>query len=142
MAGSPAVLRLLGGEDDPMRRTTFCVLLGLLVSTSVGAAGRDPIFAGIWSSKEPGGVGALFHGLTWDQLVSHWKELGARRNQYLADVEVYEYDLGMLHSKVVVVDEAHKMSAYSADKKTLAYQLGEALSELAAGRSVLMFPAT
>jgi hypothetical protein len=72
-----------------MRRTTFCVLLGLLVSTSVGAAGRDPIFAGIWSSKEPGGVGALFHGLTWDQLVSHWKELGAR-NQYLADVEVYE----------------------------------------------------
>jgi superfamily II DNA or RNA helicase len=30
---------------------------------------------------------------------------------------------------LIVVDEAHKMSAYSADKKTLAYQLGEALSE-------------
>src|SRR5437867_1828803 len=30
---------------------------------------------------------------------------------------------------LVVVDEAHKMSAYSADKKTLAYQLGEALSD-------------
>src|SRR5437773_11993072 len=30
---------------------------------------------------------------------------------------------------LIVVDEAHKMSAYNADKKTLAYQLGEALSE-------------
>lgn len=30
---------------------------------------------------------------------------------------------------LVIVDEAHKMSAYSADKKTLAFQLGEALSE-------------
>jgi superfamily II DNA or RNA helicase len=31
---------------------------------------------------------------------------------------------------LVIVDEAHKMSAYSEDKKTLAYQLGEALSHL------------
>jgi len=30
---------------------------------------------------------------------------------------------------LIIVDEAHKMSAYSTDKKTLAYQLGEALSE-------------
>lgn len=30
---------------------------------------------------------------------------------------------------LVIVDEAHKMSAYSDDKKTLAFQLGEALSE-------------
>ena len=30
---------------------------------------------------------------------------------------------------LIIVDESHKMSAYSADKKTLAYQLGEALSE-------------
>jgi superfamily II DNA or RNA helicase len=30
---------------------------------------------------------------------------------------------------LVVVDEAHKMSAYSTDKKTLAYQLGEELSD-------------
>ncbi|MFQ5455308.1 MAG: helicase-related protein [Nitrospirota bacterium] len=29
---------------------------------------------------------------------------------------------------LVIVDEAHKMSAYSSDKKTLAYKLGEALS--------------
>ena len=31
---------------------------------------------------------------------------------------------------LIVVDEAHKMSAYSEDKKTLAYQLGESLSEM------------
>lgn len=31
---------------------------------------------------------------------------------------------------LVIVDEAHKMSAYSEDKKTLAYQLGEALSDI------------
>ena len=30
---------------------------------------------------------------------------------------------------LIIVDEAHKMSAYSTDKKTLAYQLGEALSD-------------
>src|SRR5882724_1872474 len=31
---------------------------------------------------------------------------------------------------LVIVDEAHKMAAYSADKKTLAYKLGEALSSM------------
>ena len=31
---------------------------------------------------------------------------------------------------LVIVDEAHKMSAYGEDKKTLAYQLGEALSTM------------
>ena len=34
------------------------------------------------------------------------------------------------HWDLVIVDEAHKMSAYSAEKKTMAYQLGEALSGL------------
>jgi superfamily II DNA or RNA helicase len=34
------------------------------------------------------------------------------------------------HWDLIIVDEAHKMSAYSADHKTLAYQLGEALSEM------------
>ena len=33
-------------------------------------------------------TGGLFYGLSWDDLVSRWKELGG--NQYLADVEVYE----------------------------------------------------
>ncbi|NLF18126.1 MAG: DEAD/DEAH box helicase family protein, partial [Lentisphaerae bacterium] len=33
------------------------------------------------------------------------------------------------HWDLVIVDEAHKMRAYSEDRKTLAYQLGEALSE-------------
>src|SRR5271165_5698 len=31
---------------------------------------------------------------------------------------------------LIIVDEAHKMAAYSADKKTLAYQLGESLSAM------------
>ena len=31
---------------------------------------------------------------------------------------------------LVIVDEAHKMSAYSSEKKTLAYQLGESLSNM------------
>jgi superfamily II DNA or RNA helicase len=31
---------------------------------------------------------------------------------------------------LVIVDEAHKMSAYSSEKKTLAYQLGETLSRM------------
>lgn len=31
---------------------------------------------------------------------------------------------------LVIVDEAHKMSAYAGDRKTLAYQLGERLSEM------------
>jgi len=31
---------------------------------------------------------------------------------------------------LIIVDEAHKMSAYSADKKTLAYKLGETLSTM------------
>ncbi|MFP4102840.1 helicase-related protein [Coleofasciculus sp.] len=34
------------------------------------------------------------------------------------------------HWDLIIVDEAHKMSAYSSDKKTLAYQLGERLSEM------------
>ena len=34
------------------------------------------------------------------------------------------------HWDLIIVDEAHKMSAYSEDKKTLAYKLGESLSEL------------
>ncbi len=34
------------------------------------------------------------------------------------------------HWDLIVVDEAHKMSAYSPDHKTLAYRLGETLSEL------------
>jgi superfamily II DNA or RNA helicase len=31
---------------------------------------------------------------------------------------------------LIIVDEAHKMSAYSDDKKTLAYRLGESLSQM------------
>ncbi len=31
---------------------------------------------------------------------------------------------------LIIVDEAHKISAYSTDKKTLAYQLGQSLSQM------------
>ena len=34
------------------------------------------------------------------------------------------------HWDLVIVDEAHKMSAYADDKKTLAYRLGESLSDM------------
>jgi superfamily II DNA or RNA helicase len=34
------------------------------------------------------------------------------------------------HWDLIIVDEAHKMSAYTSDKKTLAYKLGEALSAM------------
>ena len=34
------------------------------------------------------------------------------------------------HWNLIIVDEAHKMSAYAEDKKTLAYKLGESLSQM------------
>jgi polyglycine hydrolase-like protein len=71
-----------------MARITICVLMVLSLAHSA-VARQEPAFAGFWSDKEPGGVGGLFYGLTWDALVARWKELGAR-NQYLADVETYE----------------------------------------------------
>jgi hypothetical protein len=70
-----------------MRRTAICVLI-LLAVTQTPSARQAPAFAGFWSDKDPGGTGGLFYGMSWDDLVSRWKELGAR-NQYLADVEVY-----------------------------------------------------
>jgi len=71
-------------------RAITALIAGLLVSITARAAETDPIFAGVWSHKEPGGTGALFFDLTWDNLVSRWKELGS--NQYLADVEVYRHN--------------------------------------------------
>ncbi len=59
-----------------------------------------------------------------------WQE----RNQvitsvsWVSRVEDAKESLLRSHWDLIIVDEAHKMSAYSADKKTLAYQLGEALS--------------
>src|SRR5229473_1801022 len=60
-----------------------------------------------------------------------WQE----KNQVITSVSwvsrIEDANESLLRSQwdLIVVDEAHKMSAYSADKKTLAYQLGEALSE-------------
>ena len=60
-----------------------------------------------------------------------WQE----RNQVVTSVSwisrVEDAKDSLLRSSwdLVIVDEAHKMSAYSSDKKTLAFQLGEALSQ-------------
>src|SRR5437773_1883914 len=60
-----------------------------------------------------------------------WQE----KNQVITSVSwvsrIDDANESLLRSQwdLIVVDEAHKMSAYSSDKKTLAYQLGEALSE-------------
>jgi superfamily II DNA or RNA helicase len=60
-----------------------------------------------------------------------WQE----RNQVITSVSwvstVDDARDSLLRSEwdLIIVDEAHKMSAYSADKKTLAYQLGAQLSE-------------
>src|SRR6202050_3973853 len=61
-----------------------------------------------------------------------WQE----RNQVITSVswvsriEDANESLLRSHWDLIIVDEAHKMSAYSADKKTLAYQLGESLSAM------------
>lgn len=47
---------------------------------------------------------------------------------WVSRVEDAKESLLRSHWDLIIVDEAHKMSAYSADKKTLAYQLGESLS--------------
>lgn len=47
---------------------------------------------------------------------------------WVSRIEDAKDSLMRSHWDLVIVDEAHKMSAYSEDKKTLAYQLGESLS--------------
>ncbi|HOV82542.1 MAG TPA: DUF3883 domain-containing protein, partial [Methanothrix sp.] len=64
--------------------------------------------------------------------INPWQE----RNQvitsmpWVSRIEDAKDSLLRSHWDLVIVDEAHKMSAYSQDHKTLAYQLGEALSDL------------
>jgi superfamily II DNA or RNA helicase len=64
--------------------------------------------------------------------VNPWQE----KNQvitsisWVSRIEDAKESLLRSHWDLVIVDEAHKMSAASADKKTLAYKLGEALSEM------------
>ncbi|MCG7853630.1 MAG: SNF2-related protein, partial [Methanosarcinaceae archaeon] len=47
---------------------------------------------------------------------------------WVSRIEDAKESLLRSHWDLIIVDEAHKMSAYSSDKKTLAYQLGESLS--------------
>jgi superfamily II DNA or RNA helicase len=61
-----------------------------------------------------------------------WQE----KNQVITSISwvsrVEDAKESLLRSRwdIILVDEAHKMSAYSADKKTLTYKLGEELSEM------------
>src|SRR6202521_638079 len=61
-----------------------------------------------------------------------WQE----RNQVVTSISwvsrIEDAKESLLRSRwdLIIVDEAHKMAAYSADKKTLAYKLGEALSTM------------
>src|SRR6266568_1756911 len=61
-----------------------------------------------------------------------WQE----RNQIVTSISwvsrVEDARESLLRSRwdLIIVDEAHKMAAYSADKKTLAYRLGESLSSM------------
>lgn len=48
---------------------------------------------------------------------------------WISRIEDAKDSLLRTHWDLIIVDEAHKMSAYSHEKKTLAFQLGEALSE-------------
>jgi SNF2 family DNA or RNA helicase len=49
---------------------------------------------------------------------------------WVSRIEDAKESLLRSHWDLIIVDEAHKMSAYSSDKKTLAYKLGEHLSEM------------
>jgi SNF2 family DNA or RNA helicase len=61
-----------------------------------------------------------------------WQE----RNQVVTSISwvsrIEDAKESLLRSRwdLIIVDEAHKMAAYSADKKTLAYRLGESLSSM------------
>lgn len=64
--------------------------------------------------------------------INPWQE----KNQVVTSVSwisrIEDAKESLLRSRwdLIIVDEAHKMSAYSADKKTLAYRLGESLSSM------------
>ena len=49
---------------------------------------------------------------------------------WVSRIEDAKESLLRSHWDLIIVDEAHKMSAASRDKKTLAYQLGESLSQM------------
>jgi len=49
---------------------------------------------------------------------------------WVSRIEDAKESLLRSHWDLIIVDEAHKMSAYSQDNKTLAYKLGEKLSEM------------
>lgn len=77
------------------RAVTLLFLASLLPPAARPAVLADPVFAGIWSPKDPGGIGGLFFDQSWDELVANWQKLGGE-NQYLAEVEAYRRRDGRL----------------------------------------------
>ncbi|VEN75478.1 RNA polymerase-associated protein RapA [Candidatus Desulfarcum epimagneticum] len=61
-----------------------------------------------------------------------WQELDQviTSVSWVSRIEDAKESLMRSHWDMIIIDEAHKMSAYSEDKKTLAYQLGESLSHI------------
>jgi superfamily II DNA or RNA helicase len=59
---------------------------------------------------------------------ARWRARGITSISWVSRIEDAKESLLRSRWDLVIVDEAHKMAAYSADKKTLAYKLGEALS--------------
>lgn len=55
---------------------------------------------------------------------------------WVSRVEDAKESLQRSNWDLIIVDEAHKMSAYSSEEKTLAYQLGESLSQMTASTSL------
>jgi len=56
---------------------------------------------------------------------------------WVSRIEDAKESLLRSHWDLIIVDEAHKMSAYDTDKKTLAYKLGESLSGMTPGRTMV-----
>ena len=65
-----------------------------------------------------------------DESVSEDKNQVITSVSWVSRIDDAKDSLLRSHWDLIIVDEAHKMSAASADKKTLAYELGEQLSQM------------
>jgi hypothetical protein len=87
---------------------------------SVGTC--QPTYSAVWGPKDPGGVGAFYLDLTWEQLVEKWKTLSD--NQYLSDVETYVKNGVRMYSAVWRIGEGSG-ALYDAEWDDFSKQFGE-----------------
>lgn len=64
-----------------------------------GVGASEPELSGSWARKDGGGTGAFYYDMSWDGLVTRWREL-AGAGQYLADVETYVRDGKRLYAAI------------------------------------------